>query len=305
MVVGAIISAASYTASVALSDGGFNNWSWGRFGVSLGIGAISGVATLGIGSSIGAVGSMGFGGELIRAGVHGASNGILSAGFGGGDFAQGFASGALGSLGGSAFKAIGGEFANSLAGAVGFSTVSGGIGAELTGGDFWKGAAIGATIGLLNHSLHDLISQARLNTITRATRQFLIDLGYKEEQVFQDVIPHKNSFWGQYYLEMLNFKEYQSSFTGGYFDSQSGKNSAYLSTSISVKVSDRLFFKEKYALKYYPDRANSIGIVRADYFHYNEAVYETIDAQLRKIHGIDNTFYDMHFINSNRYLKYR
>ncbi|MPM54214.1 hypothetical protein SDC9_100988 [bioreactor metagenome] len=69
----------------------------------------------------------------------------------GGDFTQGFASGALGSLGGSAFQTVGGKFANSFLGTVGFSAISGGIGAELSGGDFWRGAATGATIGFLNH----------------------------------------------------------------------------------------------------------------------------------------------------------
>ncbi|NLO72309.1 MAG: DUF2778 domain-containing protein [Porphyromonadaceae bacterium] len=36
-------------------------------------------------------------------------------------------------------------------GTVGFSSISGGIGAELTGGDFWWGAATGAIVGAFNH----------------------------------------------------------------------------------------------------------------------------------------------------------
>jgi hypothetical protein len=34
-------------------DGGFSNWNWGQFGKSVGIGAISGVATAGIGQIYG------------------------------------------------------------------------------------------------------------------------------------------------------------------------------------------------------------------------------------------------------------
>jgi hypothetical protein len=37
-------------------DGGFNNWQWGKFGLSVGIGAVSGAVTFGIGQAFGAVG---------------------------------------------------------------------------------------------------------------------------------------------------------------------------------------------------------------------------------------------------------
>jgi len=41
-------------------------------------------------------------------------------------------------------------------GTIGFSGAAGGVIAELTEGDFWKGAATGLTIGTLNHGLHDV-----------------------------------------------------------------------------------------------------------------------------------------------------
>ena len=100
-----------------------------------------------------AVGSNGIGGEIARAYTHGFAQGAISH-FTGGDFMSGFSAGGLGSLGGSAFSAIAGDGAKTLLGQVGFSSLSGGIGAEFTGGDFWRGAATGATIGLLNHC-HD------------------------------------------------------------------------------------------------------------------------------------------------------
>jgi hypothetical protein len=146
---GAVISGAGYTASVAFSNGGFDNWNGGDFLKSMGIGAISGIATAGIGSAFGGVG--GFGKEALRAGAHGILNGGLEE-LQGGSFGSGFLSGSLGSLAGSGFQAWGGKFAKSIYGTVSFSAVGGGIGAELGGGDFWRGAAKGATIGLLNHS---------------------------------------------------------------------------------------------------------------------------------------------------------
>jgi hypothetical protein len=64
---GAVIGEAGYTASVGFSDGGFNNWDWGQFGKSVGIGAVSGVVKAGIGSAFGVVGSNGLMGEVAIA----------------------------------------------------------------------------------------------------------------------------------------------------------------------------------------------------------------------------------------------
>ena len=145
---GAAIGAATYTASVGFSDGGFNNWNWGNFGKSVGIGALSGVVTAGIGQMFGAVGSMGFGGEIARAYTHGFAQGMISE-FTGGSFMQGFAAGGLGSLAGSAFMMT--QFGNSQLGTYAFSGLSGGVGAAMTGGDFWQGAGIGLMTAGLNH----------------------------------------------------------------------------------------------------------------------------------------------------------
>ncbi|MDR0866147.1 MAG: hypothetical protein LBO74_14630, partial [Candidatus Symbiothrix sp.] len=161
---GAVIGGAGYTASVAFSDGGFNNWNWGQFGKSVGIGAASGVLTAGIGASFGSIGSNGIAGEILRATSHGVANGMM-AGISGGDFTQGFASGALGSLAGSAFMMYGGDFASSALGTYVFSGLAGGAGAELTGGNFWQGSAIGIMNAGLNHlsaSLDDYLKAQKL-----------------------------------------------------------------------------------------------------------------------------------------------
>lgn len=158
---GAAIAAVGYTASVAFSKGGFDNWNWGQFGKSVGIGAISGVATAGLGSMFGEVGK--FGTELLRAGAHGLVNGGLSE-LSGGSFLQGFASGSLGSLTGSGWQAWGGNFAKSGVGMIGFSALSGGVGQELAGGDFWRGAATAATVATLNHLAHKGIDPKKKDT---------------------------------------------------------------------------------------------------------------------------------------------
>ena len=153
---GAVIGGGGYTASVAFSDGGFNNWNSGDFWKSVGVGAISGAVTAGIGQMFGPVGSMGIGGELARAYTHGYAQGLISE-FTGGSFMTGFASGGLSSLAGSSFLMY--EFANSTLGTYLFSGLAGGIGAELTGGDFFQGAAIGIMNAGFNH-LQSMVNEA-------------------------------------------------------------------------------------------------------------------------------------------------
>ena len=97
--IGAEINAAAYTASVAFNNGGFSNWSWGQFGNAVGMGAISGAATAGIGQAFGSVRSIGK--ELGRASAHALSSGGISR-LGGGDFWSGAAAGFIGSGVGSA-----------------------------------------------------------------------------------------------------------------------------------------------------------------------------------------------------------
>ena len=137
------------------------------------MGAVAGAATAGIGSHFGAVGS-GFGGtsglsgvglELTRATVHGMSNMIVNGAFGNNLSAGTFAIGAGGSLMGSGLHGAPG--AVQIAGSAAFS---GGI-AEATGGDFWRGAATGATVSGLNHLAHagvkGLKNRALINRIKK------------------------------------------------------------------------------------------------------------------------------------------
>lgn len=152
--IGAIIGGATYTASIALSPGGFNNWNWGQFAKSVGIGALSGAVTYGIGEAFSNVAASA--GKVIGEGL---ANGVAQGGISvlsGGDFFQGFASGALGSYGAWGFGELFPKFSNSVAGMIGFGALAGGIGAEATGGEFWRGAIIGGTVAGLNHAMHQI-----------------------------------------------------------------------------------------------------------------------------------------------------
>ncbi|MFZ4457076.1 MAG: RHS repeat domain-containing protein [Bacteroidales bacterium] len=127
------------------------------------------------------VGSVGH--EIMRAGIHGLGKGLLNS-FDGGDFGEGFAVGALGSLGGSiAGGAKAGDemirFASGLGGATG---------AALTGGDpmsLYGGFMSGYSIGELNHT-GDIVYDANGNAMRDAKGNVIvlnsedaIAMGYK------------------------------------------------------------------------------------------------------------------------------
>ena len=156
--IAAGVSAASYTASVALSDGGFNNWDWGQFGKQVFIGAASGAVTFGIGSYFNGVAEAAVSAsksttliEVGRIATHATFQGGLSAAQGG-DFWSAFASGTAGSLvglGTEGLKGTGGAIAT-----IGSAMLLGGATSEFMGGDFWKGAAISGIVAGANHTAH-------------------------------------------------------------------------------------------------------------------------------------------------------
>lgn len=79
----------------------------------------------------------------------------------GDSFLSAAAGGFFGSLGakawGGAMKNLGYEkFAQSTIGTVAFGALSGGVGAELSGGNFWQGAVTGGIVAGLNHEMHKM-----------------------------------------------------------------------------------------------------------------------------------------------------
>jgi len=108
--------------------------------------------------------------------------------FTGGDFMQGFAAGGLGSLAGSAFMMYGGSFANSPIGNYTFSGLAGGVGAELSGGNFWQGAGIGLMTTGLNH-LATVVGEAgeRYYVNRKAAYKDMWDFSFKDGVAIREV----------------------------------------------------------------------------------------------------------------------
>ena len=172
VIIGAAVGLASYTVGLAVT-GNLHQWNIGGALKSTFWGAVSGAVSFGIGevfsttlktgltvaeSLKGSIGKLGL--ALVRAGTHAVSQGVLSA-MQGGDFISGAAAGFFGSLGadawGGAMKNLGYEkFAESTVGTVTFGALSGGIGAELSGGNFWQGAVTGGIVAGLNHQMHKM-----------------------------------------------------------------------------------------------------------------------------------------------------
>ncbi|ROI01534.1 hypothetical protein EGI16_16680 [Chryseobacterium sp. G0240] len=164
VIIGAFIGTVAYIASALIT--GQSITLLGIFKSTI-FGAISGAVTFGIGSifsvvkegvqvataladTLGKVGTV-----FVQAAAHGIAQGTLSL-MQGGSFHQALISGALGSLGASAFGAVAKDVANSTLGKIAFGAIAGGIGSELAGGNFWQGAVIGGIVAGLNHGLHEM-----------------------------------------------------------------------------------------------------------------------------------------------------
>jgi RHS repeat-associated protein len=167
--IGAAIGALSYTIQAIFVTGTFD---FSQFTKSVFMGALSGAASFGVGELAStilpnllnttklAIDMKLWIGETIAfhsmsAVMHAVSQGVI-AGISGGKFLQGAASALISS-------AVAGviQGAGNIAGlkdngfrTILFGTVSGGISAELTGGNFWEGAAIGLAVSGLNHAAH-------------------------------------------------------------------------------------------------------------------------------------------------------
>ena len=139
------------------------------------IAAISSIATMGVGAAVQGINQ--FAAAGIQAVAHGTIQGVSSEMMGG-KFISGFASGAISSLVASAFQfdyngkceeGLGwaSGFRSSKEGAIAFATVSGGVASELTGGNFWMGAAQGFMVAFLNHTFEhgDPDPEEKLNVV--------------------------------------------------------------------------------------------------------------------------------------------
>jgi hypothetical protein len=94
----------------------------------------------------------------------------------GAGFLSGASGGFFGSLGATAWggangkwKGIAGKYAGSDVGTIAFGALSGGVGAELSGGNFWQGAIAGGIVAGLNDVMHKGFNKIvmRANLISR------------------------------------------------------------------------------------------------------------------------------------------
>ena len=159
--IGALIGGLSYTLGVAFSKGGFKNWSW--FGFSMSV--VSGIITSGFAAQLGA--SLSTASNLtflakgaIQIGAYSGMGGLTSY-LSGGDFVSGAIGGAAGSVMGSLMGSLTSGMNNFWAttSTIGSSALVGGIGAEVSGGDFWRGAATSGLTAAFNHAAHRMIDR--------------------------------------------------------------------------------------------------------------------------------------------------
>ena len=84
--------------------------------------------------------------------THAVSQGVLDL-MQGQDFLHSAVAGFAGSLGASGWRAV---FGTKGASMIAFGAVSGGVGSELAGGNFWQGAVTGGIVAGLNHAAHEI-----------------------------------------------------------------------------------------------------------------------------------------------------
>ena len=173
IVISAIVGATTYTIG-ALIDNNFTIQ--GLIQASF-LSALSGAVTFGIGTL-----SSGINNFLLRSTVqalaHGVFQGSLS-GVQGGNFWSSFASASISSIASSAYsggnsynsdgsfaggyKGVNGAIGGGNFGMLAFSTISGGAGAALTGGNFWRGAATAFVVSFANHYAHSTDRKRNIN----------------------------------------------------------------------------------------------------------------------------------------------
>ena len=167
--IGAAVGTASYLVGITINimNGGDARVSLSGILKSAFWGAVSGAVTFGIGSVFTSTAngivtgasnlakSLGNAAFLVKAAAHGIAQGLLSMVQNhGAGFLSGAAAGFFGDLGATAWSAGAGNFASSTVGTIAFGSLSGGVGAELTGGNFWQGAVTGGIVAGLNTLMH-------------------------------------------------------------------------------------------------------------------------------------------------------
>lgn len=168
MIIAVAVSATTYTAGVAFSPGGFQNWSWKEFTKQALISTAMAAASAGIHlfytkfQTYNLVEKVGV--EVARGLTHGASSSFINYAADGifdnssssqaTTFASAAISSYIGSITGVATSKTG--ITTQKIATVAASATSGGISSHLNGGKFWEGFRNGAIISMYNHLLQEL-----------------------------------------------------------------------------------------------------------------------------------------------------
>lgn len=300
-----IIVAALIGAAIGVTANGINNSFnnepfFKNAGTAAFVGAVGGMFSYGIGQAAAPLAGMEK--VVFQTTMHAHLGGTLTAASGG-NYIQGFVTGAISSGAASATSSLLRNAASGwqVLGSTATGALIGGGTAEIMGGNFWDGVRNGAISSLLNHSGHIVFNNYLVEIQVRSVRAFLGDLGYDAKQLESDVVAHREG--GIFSLKYAKFNapyRYYKSFTQGHWDSYSDTYTAWLSKTIQ-RVG-RAYFQ----LKYYPDRNSSIGIIQAMPGHIFETIGEKFDGYMRDSWGYpDNYFYHMHEGNALYYLKNR
>lgn len=307
VIIGAAIGLASYTVGLAVT-GNIGMWSLGGALRATLFGAVSGAATYGIGSIFTAATNT-FGNALLQAGAHSVSQGVLSM-MQGQNFLSSIIGGMVGSLAasgwGAMMKGVGlGQFSQNVYGMVTFSTLSGGVGAELAGGNFWKGAIAGGIVAGLNHAMHKLVgpgddqyssktskklTQKEFNEYIKQNRDSLDEYSNALTQAGAIVgaVPTDLAGWRDFVKDLIKFK---------------------LSAFRKI-ISIRTFVGTQIYLtgKEYGDYSKILGDVKYNYdkMHGNAAGMGVRVDEIR-VHipyhgGVGTTIFEFYDVKSNKYL---
>lgn len=169
VIIAVAVAVTSYTLNALLRDVPFTV---GGLLKTTYIAAATAVVTFGIGDAAGSMFTNFYSQASFQAVSHGFVQGSVS-GLQGGKFWSGFAAGAVSSIASSVWVGVGpdnggwhglgGCKGSSNVGMIAFGTVSGGVSAKLTGGNFWQGAVAGLFVSALNHAgTHNRVNSKKI-----------------------------------------------------------------------------------------------------------------------------------------------
>lgn len=220
--VGALIGGVVYTG-MAFYTGTF---SWGGLAKSIVMGAASGAASFGVGEVINSLSSSICTGmstltqiqidlmlAIPQAVMHGVAQGFIQ-GISGGNGQQSFLTAAISSIAAGGYGMLGGVTQTGV-GQVLFGTIAGGVTAELQGGNFWEGAAIGLTVSWLNHKVHQMDQEDPPVKTAEQRKQEALDAWMSDMKDFNEFLLEARTLTAGLEFKMPSWSSLKSVFSFG------------------------------------------------------------------------------------------